>query len=237
VGKEAEAQLTPITKTFLSLIKTVEIATSGSSNEVFTSLPELILAKFPKDKTVELLHRSSAMLASNPAKVGEWIQFIQSSLATTYALSAQVVSEARELTKVKDILNERLKKLNQHLANMTVSLEEMRKDLNSEIQVKDFLSRRLHDMECVYLKLKADFDHLQHSARLTIEEKMKSAEQLAEDLGRSEAANETLLGEVRKVREVLEVTRRQKKELLDAYRDFKSMFEAFSSDLSKHARP
>ena len=236
MGKEAEALLTPITKTFLSLIKSVEIATSGTSNEVFTSLPELILAKFPKEKTVELLHRSSAMLASNPAKVGEWIQFIQNSLATTYVLSAQIVSEARELIKVKDILNERVKKLNQQLAITTVSLEEMQKDLKSEIQVKHFLSRRLHDVECVYLKLKGDYNYLQHSARLTIEEKMKTAQLLTEDLGRSEAANEALLGEVRKVREVLEVTRRQKKELLDAYRDFKSMFEAFSSDLSKHAR-
>lgn len=236
MAKDAEALLTPITKTFLSLLKTVEIATSSGSNEVFTSLPDLIIAKFPKDRTVELLHRSSAMLATNPAKVGEWIQFIQNALATTYVLSAQGVTEARELSKVKELLNDRVKRLNSQLATVTVTLEEQRKDLNAEFTVKEFLSRRVHDLECTYLQLKADYDTLQTSARATIEEKMKTAEKMSEELSRSEEANHTLLDEVKKVKEVLEVTRRQKKELLDAYRDFKGMFEAFSSDLSKHGR-
>ena len=173
------------------------------------------------------------MLAANPAKVGEWIQFIQTSLAGAFYMAAVVVSEARELNRVKDVLNERIKKLNHQLAHMAVAQEESHRLLDLEVSTKTFLSRRLHDVECIYLQLKADYDQLQQSTKLLITEQQKTTEQLTEELAKSESTNTLLLGEVKKVREVLEVTRRQKKELLEAYRDFKGMFEAFSGEVNK----
>lgn len=72
-----EEKVLAAVKKLLTFQKMAEISTTTSENPVkYSSIGELVMAKFPVDRTISLINKSVSMFAQSPEKMKDWISFL-----------------------------------------------------------------------------------------------------------------------------------------------------------------
>ena len=79
VGRNIDSRLKSVIKTLLGLQRNID--TSKISQSPFNSAAELVISKFPFDKTIDLLNRSTSQFLRNQDTMKEWIIYLHNSLA------------------------------------------------------------------------------------------------------------------------------------------------------------
>ena len=212
-------------KTLLALQRTTEISTSSKQQqEKYKSISELVMAKFPVDRTTELLHRSAALFSTNPNKMGEWVQFMQNSLAGLLFEGAFMLNEGKEMEKLNSHLVNKLKEYENKIQNDIVEHDSLKKMLSGEMNIKQYLVRRLHDIESAQVdrlaeifRLKNAVEDLSHKTKLEEDEKNKEKDQF-------ENYKKMISNELLTLRERSERLKVQREELLTAFEEFNTMF-------------
>ena len=182
------------------------------------------MAKFPVDRTTELLHRSAALFSTNPNKMGEWVQFMQNSLAGLLFEGAFMLNEGKEMAKLNSHLVNKLKEYENKIQNDIVEHESLKKMLSGEMNIKQYLVRRLHDIESAQVdrlaeifRLKNAVEDLSHKTKLVEDEKNKEKDQF-------ENYKKMISNELLTLRERSERLKVQREELLTAFEEFNTMF-------------
>jgi hypothetical protein len=225
-------------KTLLGLQRSIEVRSSQPPpSEKYATLFELILAKFGPDKTSDIMRRSASLFASNPAKMGEWISFMQASFANLVFHGAEAMTELSEYERLKEFLVKKHEQALRTLAEVTRNDEILRHKAQADQRVKDHLIRRLHELQF------AGIEQLSTISRLTQERAVSSRQEfevdkfalqrsLAEKEGAFQSDKTLLASEVRRLAQLKEHAEQQKEELLDAFKDFQRMFESFELEFS-----
>lgn len=220
-----ETRVVNTVKTLLALQKSTEISTSSKQQqEKYKNISELVVGKFPVDKTIELLHRSAALFSTNPNKMGEWVQFMQNSLAGLLFDGAFILNEGKELSKLSQHLFSKLKESKDKIHFYQLQHENLQRVLGSEQNIKQYLVRRLHDIESAQVdrlaeifKFKNQVEELTQKTQQIQEEKNKEKDQF-------ETYKKTIANELLSLRERSERLKVQREELLSAFEEFNTMF-------------
>lgn len=78
-GKQMDSRLKLVIKTLLGLQRSSD--TSNIPQNLFNSVAELVGSKFPFDKTIELLNKSTSQFSRNADTMKDWIIYLHNSLA------------------------------------------------------------------------------------------------------------------------------------------------------------
>ncbi|CAG9318938.1 unnamed protein product [Blepharisma stoltei] len=225
IGKPFEEKLLNATKTLLTLKKQTEIATSSQGQqEKFSSVEELISNTFQIDKTVMLLNKGAALLASNPQKMGEYINFMQTSFAGLLLEGARLLIDAKQIEKLKNFFVVKIRETKAKLLSSEHSRDSLEVALNAQLDIKGSLVKRLHDLDMNYTKKVSDLAFLKQTLKQLEVEKLQLKKNLELSSKEFEENRHILANEIFKLREKLDVATAQKKELIEAFEDFGKMF-------------
>lgn len=237
-GSLLEQDLMATVKTLLGLQRSTEISrTQAPPSEKFSTLFELILAKFSPEKTSEIMRKSASLFASSPAKMGEWISFMQTSFANMVFHGAEVMVEVNEHEKLKEFLVKKFEAMRDSLVIVSRDDEILKQKAENDRRVKDHLIRRLQELEF------SNIEYLTTISRLTQERAVGTMQEFEVDkfaleknlAGKEESAQHDkhlLTSEVRRLMQLQEHAELQKEELIGAFKDFQRMFESFELEIS-----
>mmetsp|Transcript_7844 Transcript_7844/g.15028 ORF Transcript_7844/g.15028 Transcript_7844/m.15028 type:complete len:225 (+) Transcript_7844:9772-10446(+) len=220
-------------KTLLGLQRSTEVARSQAPpSEKYSSLFELIIAKFSPEKTSEIMRKSASLFASNPTKMGEWISFMQSSFANFVFHGAEVMTELSEYEKLKEFLVKKNETMRDHLTTLSRDDEILKQRAEADRQVKNHLIRRLHELEFGNIEQLSVISRLSQERAEFEVDKLALEKSLAIKEDTFQREKHLLASEVRRLKQLEEHAELQKDELLDAFKDFQRMFESFELEFS-----
>ena len=222
--KQFQEKILNSVKTLLALQKTTEISTSAQQSEKYASIIELVLAKFQVDKTVALLHKSASMFASNPSKMGEWINFLQTSFANLLYNGAILLRDTEEQGSLIEFFVGKIRSVKKKMMIQEANMQELTEKYNNESMINAYLVKRLHKADTKTSNMISELDILKHSLRILESDKLESgnkAKSIEQDF---ESKKTALASEIFALRRKNQSLTTQKKELREAFQDFHNLF-------------
>ena len=135
-----------------------------------------------------------------------------------------MLNEGKEMEKLNSHLVNKLKEYENKIQNDIVEHDSLKKMLSGEMNIKQYLVRRLHDIESAQVdrlaeifRLKNAVEDLSHKTKLEEDEKNKEKDQF-------ENYKKMISNELLTLRERSERLKVQREELLTAFEEFNTMF-------------
>lgn len=234
IGKQVDARLKTAIKTLLSLQRSKE--NQNMPQNKFNSAAELILEIFPFDKTIELLTKSTQMFSKNSNSMGEWITFMQNSLAgLLYEGSGlyieSLVNSIQELFKLKDILVDKLRRAKEQIKLFEKENISYKQDLKRYKDCKEYLVARLHDYDLKMIQMSKGAAKLKQDIQ-TANQKRSSLELDFQNFQKAEENNKKILiSEIHSLKSKCNAYTSQKSELIEAFEDLSYTFKSFNLKL------
>ena len=209
------------------------MTSTPTSEEKYRSIPELIVARFETEKTIELLHKSAALFSQNQSKMGEWINFIQNSFANLLYEGSQLVIDAKvtvtqELDRLKSFFVQKIKAAKDRMFKVEQEKDMLQIKLGTEKDIKNHLSKRLHEMDFVNSERLGQLSSLRENLQQLEVFNIQLQKQNESQQKEFEESRKLLSKEIFNLRSQVEVLSAQKGELLEAYADFKQMFKSLN---------
>ena len=218
-------------KTLLVMQKTTDILTSVSMpTEKYSSIEELIISRFTIEKTVPLLHRSASYLSNNPAKMADWVNFIDNSFAGLLYESAKLVFDTRNLDKIKKDLLNKLQVAEELLVSLEYERKEFIERLTTESELKVHLAQRLRKQDLENNKRMSEITKLKETIQQSDMEKIHLAKKIERITTEFEDHRKIMAGEIFKLRKFILISKNQKKEYLDAFEEFQQILNSLPFD-------
>ena len=214
-------------KTLLVMQKTTDILTSVSMpTEKYSSIEEFIVSRFTVDKTIQLLHRSASFLATNPSKMADWVNFVDNSLAGLLYESAKLLIDTKIIENIKKDIIEKLKVAEEHLVLLEFERKEMIEQLFTETDLKMHLAQRLRKQESENSKRMNEIVKLKEAIQQSDIEKIQLTKKIERITSDFEEHRKVMAEEIFKLRKTISVSGNQKKEYLDAFKEFHQILNA-----------
>ena len=214
-------------KTLLVMQKTTDILTSVSlPSEKYSSIEELIIARFNTEKTIQLLHRSAAYLAGNPSKMAEWVNFMDSSFAGLLFESAKLLNDTKTLDKIKKDLIEKLKVSEELLIALEFERTEISEQLYTEKDVKIHLAQRLKKQDADNCKRMTEIVKLKECVQQSEMEKIHLSKKIERLTSEFDEHRKLMANEIFRLRKIINVGNTQKKEYLEAFGEFRQILNS-----------
>ena len=216
-----------VMKTLLVMQKTTDILTSVSMpTEKYSSIEEFIVSRFTVDKTIQLLHRSASFLATNPSKMADWVNFVDNSLAGLLYESAKLLIDTKIIENIKKDIIEKLKVAEEHLVLLEFERKEMIEQLFTETDLKMHLAQRLRKQESENSKRMNEIVKLKEAIQQSDIEKIQLTKKIERITSDFEEHRKVMAEEIFKLRKTISVSGNQKKEYLDAFKEFHQILNA-----------
>lgn len=183
-----------------------------------------MLSKFPIEKTIDLLHKGAAMFTSNPNKMGEWINFLQSSFASLLYEGALLIKDMNSLETLNSFVISKIRTAKIKILANEEENDNLTVKFNTEIKVKEYLVKRLHDLDTNYSERMDEFYEMKNVAQQLEAYNYELEERVKQDENNFEGKRIVLAEEIFELRKQLETVELQKQELLKTLEDFKIIF-------------
>lgn len=218
-------------KPLLIMQKTTDILTSVSMpSEKYSSIEEFIVSRFTIDKTTQLLHRSASFLANNPAKMADWVNFIDSSLAGLLFESSRLLIDCKTLEKIKKDLIEKLQVAEEHLIALEFERKDLIEQLTTETDLKVHLAQRLRKQDLENNKRMSEITKLKESIQQSDIEKIHLSKKIERITSEFEEHRKVMADEIFRLRKQITVANSQKSEYLEAFTEFHQILNALPFD-------